>query len=226
MRIAVFGTATVGRELASAFTSHSHQVTIGTRSVSNTMSRTEVGEQGIAPYRVWQEDHPTVSLATFAEAARASEVVVNATSGMNTLGVFEQAGAASVNGKVVIDVSNPLDFSQGFPPSLDPVNVDSIGEQLQRAYPEARVVKTLNTVNASVMAQPAALNRGDHTMFLCGDSSDAKGVAHVLLSELGWRDIIDLGDITGARGLEMYLPLWLRLMGALGTPTFNVKVVR
>lgn len=226
MHIAVLGTATVGRTLAVGFAEHGHQVTIGTRSVAETLARTEADARGLAPYRTWQEDHPTVSLASFADAARGSDLVVNATGGMQTLAVFEQVGAANIKGKVVIDVSNPLDFSRGFPPTLDPVNTDSTGEQLQRAYPEAHVVKTLNTVNASVMVRPSALGNGNHTLFLCGNDADAKGKVEVLLAELGWKDVIDLGDITNSRGLEMYLPLWVRLMGALGTASFNVKVVR
>lgn len=226
MQIAVFGTATVGRTLAVGFAEHGHHVTIGTRSVSDTMSRTEPDGHGNAPYRHWQEDHPTLALASFADAARGSELIVNATGGLQTPDVFEQAGAANIAGKVVIDVSNPLDFSAGFPPSLNPVNTDSTGELLQRTYPDARIVKTLNTVNASVMVRPSELARGDHTLFMCGNDAGAKATVGVLLAELGWRDVIDLGDITNARGTEMYLALWVRLMSALGTAAFNVKVVR
>jgi predicted dinucleotide-binding enzyme len=226
MHIAVFGTATVGRVLAAGFAEHGHQVIIGTRSVADTMARSEPDERGQVAYRVWQEDHPTISLASFADAARASDVIVNATSGMVSESALAQAGASNLAGKVILDVSNPLDFSNGFPPTLDPVNTDSIGERLQRAFPESHVVKTLNTVNANVMVRPSTLGKGDHTIFICGDDGGAKSTVKVLLAELGWGDVIDLGDIASARGMEMYLPLWLRLMGALGTADFNVKVVR
>jgi len=226
MHIAVFGTGSVGRTLAPAFASHGHQVTVGTRSVSHTLGRTEPDARGLKPFSHWQVDHPTISLATFADAARPSEVVVNATNGAQSLAVFEQAGAANLEGKIIVDVANPLDFTGGFPPSLDPVNTDSLAEQLQRAFPASRVVKTLNTVNAAVMAQPSMLARGDHSLFMSGNDPDAKATVGVLLAELGWQDIIDLGDITTARGPEMWLALWVRMMSVFGTANFNIKVVR
>ncbi|HLL25324.1 MAG TPA: hypothetical protein VK427_24480, partial [Kofleriaceae bacterium] len=128
--------------------------------------------------------------------------------------------------KVLVDVSNPLDFSQGFPPSLTISNTDSLGEQLQRAFPATKVVKTLNTVAASLMIEPRQLADGEHTMFVCGNAADAKQQVTTLLASFGWRDVVDLGDITNARGTEMWLPLWVRLYGALGTPAFNLKLVR
>ena len=127
---------------------------------------------------------------------------------------------------MLIDVANPLDFSQGFPPSLNPVNTDSLGEQIQRAFPEARVVKTLNTMNASVMVDPASVAGGDHSVFVSGNDADAKGIVSGLLKDFGHRDIIDLGDITTARGAEMVLPIWVRIWGALGTGAFNFKIAR
>ena len=105
-------------------------------------------------------------------------------------------------------------------------NDDSLAEQIQRHHPDAKVVKSLNTVNAMVMADPQSLAGGDHTMFLAGDDDGAKAAVRALLEEFGWRDVLDLGDLKAARAMEMYLPLWLRLMGAAGTPSFNVKVVR
>lgn len=129
-------------------------------------------------------------------------------------------------GKILVDVANPLDFSGGFPPSLSLANTDSLGEQVQRAFPEARVVKTLNTVNCELMVDPGRLAGGAHSVFVSGDDADAKVVVTSLLHELGHADVIDLGDITTARGPEMYLALWLRLMQALGTVEFSVRVVR
>ncbi len=127
---------------------------------------------------------------------------------------------------MLIDIANPLDFSHGMPPSLSVCNTDSLGEHIQRAFPRARVVKTLNTVNANVMVAPKELAGGDHTMFVCGNDAEAKRTVTGLLGEFGWTDIVDLGDITAARATEMYLPLWLRLFGAAGSPTFSIKVVR
>ena len=130
-----------------------------------------------------------------------------------------------MNGKVLVDISNPLDFSKGMPPSLSVVNTDSLGEQIQRRFPEARVVKTLHTINAYLMVDPAQLAGGDHTVFVSGDDPGAKGAVTDLLRSFGWTDIIDLGDITTARGTEMLLPMWLRLFGALQKPVFNFKIV-
>ncbi len=129
-------------------------------------------------------------------------------------------------GKILVDISNPLDFSKGMPPFLSVCNTDSLGEQIQRAFPGARVVKTLNSVNSGVMVNPS-LVPGDHDMFISGNDAAAKGkVAEILKEWFGWKSVIDLGDITGARSQEMILPLWLRLMGIYKTPNFNFKVVK
>jgi predicted dinucleotide-binding enzyme len=125
-----------------------------------------------------------------------------------------------------VDVANPLDFSRGMPPTLFTAAAgDSLGERIQNELPQTRVVKALNTVNASVMTDPSRV-RGQSDLFLCGNDADAKGRVTALLREFGWQSVIDLGDITGARGTEAYLLLWLRLWGALGTVDFNVRVVR
>ena len=169
---------------------------------------------------------PEIAVGTFADAAAASELVVNATNGTASLEALTGAGAANLAGKIVMDVSNALDFSQGFPPSLNPVNTDSLGEQIQRAFPEARVVKTLNTMNNSVMVDPGRVAGGDHTVFVSGNEPEAKAEVTEILEALGHTDVLDLGDITTARGAEMILPLWLRVWGALGTGEFNFKVAR
>jgi predicted dinucleotide-binding enzyme len=140
---------------------------------------------------------------------------------------LRQAGAAHLRGKMLIDVANPLDMSTGMPPSLTVCNTDSLGEQVQREFPDTRVVKALNTMNCDVMVQPS-LVPGDHNVFLCGNDAAAKSeVTERLYEWFGWKkeDIIDLGDITAARGTEMFLPLWLRLWSAVGTPHFNIQVV-
>jgi len=163
----------------------------------------------------------------FADAAEFGEVVFNCTPGVVSLSVLATIPADALAGKVLIDVSNPLDFSAGFPPLLSVAVTDSLGEQIQRASPEARVVKALNTLNADLMVRPSAL-AGRHDLFIAGDDDDAKEQVRTILAEFGWdlRDVHDLGGIAAARGPEMYLPLWLQLMGALGTAAFNVHVVR
>jgi predicted dinucleotide-binding enzyme len=227
MQIGIFGTGVVGQTLASALTGRGHAVMIGTREPRATLERDSGNAFNKTSFRDWQQANPGVKLGTFAEAARFGEVLVNATSGSGALPALQAAGAAALGEKILLDVANPLDFSKGFPPSLTVCNTDSLGEQIQRAFPRLRVVKTLNTTNTVVMVNPAGVGGGDHTIFVCGN--DAKGKASVTrwLGEwFGWRDVIDVGDITSARGTEMLLPIWLRLMSTLGTPMFNFKVVR
>ena len=226
MKIAVFGTGTVGPALAGALSGLGHDVVIGTRDPEATQARTGPGAMGGAPFAEWHAAHSMIDVATFADAAAGAEIVVNATNGAGSLEALAAAGTANLAGKVIVDVANPLDFSRGMPPSLNPVNTDSLGEQIQRAFPEARVVKTLNTMTAGVMVDPARVAGGDHSVFVSGNDADAKSVVAELLTGLGHRDIIDLGDITTARGAEMILPIWLRIWGALGTGEFNFKIAR
>lgn len=167
------------------------------------------------------------SAGTFAQAAAFGELVFNATSGTGALAALQAAGAENLRGKIVVDISNPLDFSKGMPPTLTVTNTDSLGEQLQRAFPDAKIVKTLNTVNCALMVAPGNLAGGEHDMFICGNDKDAKArVAEILKGWFGWKNLIDLGDITNARATEGYLPLWVRLYGHLQTPNFSLRVVR
>jgi 8-hydroxy-5-deazaflavin:NADPH oxidoreductase len=214
VRLAVLGTGTVGHALAGRFTELGHTVVMGTRDPAGTRRR--------PGYR----EIPGVELSTYADAAAAAELLVNATSGSAALEVLEAAGAQNLDGKVLVDVSNPLDHSGGFPPTLLVKDTDSLAEQLQRACPGARVVKTLNTMNAELMVHPSDVGEGDHTVFVSGDDAEAKAMVTGLLTAMGHTDVLDLGDLSTARGAEMYLPLWLRLMGSLGTARFQVKVVR
>lgn len=218
MKIAVLGTGTVGQTIAGKLADLGHDVTVGTRDVAATTAKGE--------YAGWAAAHPAVHLATFADAAAGAELVVNATSGGATLPALGAAGAENLADKVLVDISNPLDFSQGFPPTLFVKDTDSLGEQIQAAFPAVRVVKALNTLTAALMVDPGSLAGGDHSVFVCGNDDGAKRTVTELLTTFGHTDVIDLGDITAARGTEMYLPIWLRLMGALRTPNFNVKVVR
>jgi len=226
MNIAVFGTGTVGPAVAAALVALGHDVVIGTRDPEATLARTVAGPMGGVPFAQWHAEHPGIRLTTFADAAAGADLIVNATNGSGSLPALTAAGEENLAGKVIMDIANPLDFSHGFPPSLNPVNTDSLGEQLQRAFPAARVVKTLNTMNASVMVDPGSVAGGDHSVFVSGNDVDAKARVSGLLADLGHRDIIDLGDITTARGTEMLLPVWLRLWGALGNADFNFKMAR
>jgi predicted dinucleotide-binding enzyme len=226
MKIAVLGTGSVGPALAAALSGLGHDVVIGTRDPQATLARTERGATGGPPFSHWHESHQEIGVGTLADAAAASELVVNATNGTASVEALAEAGAANLAGKIVMDVANPLDFSHGFPPSLDPVNTDSLGEQIQRAFPEAKVVKTLNTMTNSVMVDPRHVAGGDHTVFVSGNDAGAKAAVTEILNALGHTDVIDLGDITTARGAEMIMPLWLRIWGALGTGEFNFKVAR
>ncbi|MEW6509820.1 MAG: NAD(P)-binding domain-containing protein [Bacteroidota bacterium] len=226
MNIGILGTGVVGQALAGKLSALGNNVVVGTRNVAGTLANTSPNQYGMPPYSAWQKDHPRVRLATFAEAAAHGELVVNCISGTASLEALHTAGQKNLDGKILVDVSNPLDFSKGFPPSLSVCNTDSIGEQIQRAYPKTRVVKTLNTTNAFVMVNPAAVP-GDHDLFLSGNDEGAKADVKRLLVSLGWKEsnIIDLGDITTARGVEMLLPLWVRVFGRLQNPMFNFHVV-
>ncbi|MFO0758017.1 MAG: NAD(P)-binding domain-containing protein [Byssovorax sp.] len=226
MKIALFGTGVVGQTLAQKLLALGHDVAIGTRDPAATLAKSEPGPFGSPPFKDWAAQNPKVKLVTFADAAAHAEMAFNVLAGQAAVPTLS-AVAVALEGKILIDVANPLDFSRGMPPSLTVCNDDSLGEQIQRVLPKTKVVKTLNTVNAYLMANPGLVAGGDHTMFMSGNDADAKAtVAGFLREGFGWKDVVDLGDITTARGTEMYLPLWVRLFGALKSPMFNVKLVR
>jgi predicted dinucleotide-binding enzyme len=227
MKIAVLGTGMVGQALAGKLSELGHEVTVGTRDVDATLGRTEPGYLGNPPFAVWQESHPGVGLETAADAVAEAELIVNATNGEGSIAMLELAGEQNLTGKVLIDIANPLDFSQGRPRFLFVSNTDSLGEQIQRRFPHARVVKALNTMNCEVMVDPSRVP-GAHNVFLCGEDADAKQHVAELLESFGWpaERIRDLGGISSARGTEMYVALWLRLWGTVGTGDFNIAVVQ
>jgi predicted dinucleotide-binding enzyme len=215
MKFGVLGTGGAGRTLATKLVELGHEVKMGSRSAGNEAAVEWASGAG-----------ERASEGSFADAASFGEAVLNATAGSASLEALNAAGAGNLAGKLLIDVSNPLDFSGGMPPTLSVCNADSVGESLQRAFPDARVVKTLNTVNADVMVDPGIVP-GAHTMFVSGNDAGAKRQVTELLESFGWsrETVMDLGDIGAARGQEMYLPLWLRLYGASGTGHLNVNVV-
>jgi hypothetical protein len=200
VRIGVLGKGVVGRTIAGKLRELGHDVLIGSRSA---------GDDAVP----------------FADAAAHGQLVLNCTNGAASLEALQAAGAENLTGKVLVDVSNPLSGSQDAP--LFVTNDDSLGEQIQRAFPETKVVKSLHTVNASVMVDPSRVP-GEHDLFVCGNDAGAKAQVSELLQSFGWpaEHILDLGDISSARGTEMYISLWLRLWRAVGTADFNIHVVR
>ncbi|KFE68591.1 NADPH-dependent F420 reductase [Hyalangium minutum] len=216
MKIGVFGTGMVGATIGTKLVALGHEVKMGSRTANN--------EKAVA----WaKKAGAKASQGTFADAAGFGELIFNCTSGAGALDALNAAGAGSLKGKILIDISNPLDFSKGMPPTLFAGNTDSLGERLQAAFPETHVIKTLNTVTAEIMVNPGRIGGGDHVMFISGNDTAAKAkVGEFLKTQFGWKELVDLGDITTARGTESYLPLWLRLWGALKTPYFNVKIVK
>lgn len=216
MKFAVLGTGMVGHALASRLIELGHEVRMGSRDAANP--------KAVA----WADAYDDRATAgTFADAAAFGDVVMNATAGVASLEVLRAAGADNLAGKVLVDIATPIDASQGFPPVLAIANTDSLGETIQREFATARVVKSLNTLAASVMVDPASVP-GEHNLFVAGDDADAKKVVVGLLGEFGWPAdrVIDLGGIRAARSTEMYFLLWFSLMQTLGTPVFNIQVTR
>ena len=228
MNIGIIGSGQVAQTLGGKFADLGHSVTISSRDPGRPKDR---GEWGVIPSAdEWaaarRAEGADAAAGSFTAAAIAGDVVVNATAGASSLAALRLAGAKHLSGKILIDLANPLDFSRGMPPSLTVCNTDSLGEQIQAAFPHTKVVKTLNTVNVNVMIDPAQLG-AETDVFVAGNDTEAKAwvTEHVLREWLGWPRVFDLGDITAARATEMYMPLWLRLWGAAGTGALNIKVV-
>jgi hypothetical protein len=225
MKITVLGTGMVGQTIASRLVELGHDVTMGTRNPSETIKRTEPNQMTGKSFTDWHSKNEVVSLKKLSESAQDAELIINATSGKASIEVLEKVGKKNIDGKVLLDIANPLDFSNGMPPSLFISNTDSLGEQIQKEFPELMVVKSLNTMNTFIMMHPESIP-GDHNVFVSGNDANAKEKVSDLLKTIGWKpeNIIDLGDITTARGTEMLLPIWLRLWGALGHANFNFHI--
>ena len=216
MKYAVLGTGMVGHTLATKLASLGHEVRMGARTAGN--------EKAVA----WAAVHgPDAGEGAFSEVAAWAARIIIAVSGANILAVADAVGPDAVAGKAVIDVTNPLDTSNGMPPTLIPElsNTTSAAEALQARLPEAKVVKTLNTMNHQIMVDPARV-AGAHDVFLCGDDDAAKKDVSSMLAEFGWTDPIDLGPLAAARGLEGMMPFWLRMWGVVGRADFNNSIVR
>lgn len=216
MKIAVLGTGNVGNTIATKLTQLGHDVKMGSRTANNEKAAAWVKTAG-----------NKASQGTFADAAAFGEIIFNCLNGMASLEALKMAGAENMKGKVLIDIANPLDFSKGFPPTLSVCNDNSLGEQIQKAFPNINVVKTLNTMNCLLMVNPS-LVPGDHSVFVSGNDEAAKSKTKEILKSFGWKDnnIIDLGDITTARGTEQLLPVWVRLYGKFQSPNFNFNIVK
>ena len=216
MKIAVLGTGMVGDAIGTKLIQCGHEVKMGSRTATN--------EKAAA----WAKKNGThASQGTFADAASFGEIVFNCTHGVASLEALNLASAHNLKNKILIDIANALDFSKGMPPSLIVCNTDSLGEQIQRAFPDTKVIKTLNTMNCSLMVNPDLVANGDHDIFISGNDVEAKTtVTKILRDWFGWKSIVDLGDISNARATEMLLPIWVRLYGKFQSPNFNFKIVR
>lgn len=216
-KFGVLGTGNVGKTIGAKLISLGHEVMMGSRTSNNEKAAEWVAENGTK-----------ASQGTFADAAAFGEILFNCTKGMLSIEILNSAGKENLKNKILIDVTNPLDFTHGFPPTLTVCNDNSLGEQIQETFPETLVVKALNTMTCSVMVHPQLVNQGDHDLFICGNDQEAKTKVNEILMSFGWNvsNIHDLGDITCARGTEQYLPLWVRLMSKLGTANFQIKLVQ
>lgn len=216
MKYAVLGTGMVGHTLATKLASLGHEVRMGARTADNEKAAKWAGAKGAH-----------AAHGSFADVAVWADRVIFAVNGANIVEVAEIVGNAAVSDKTVIDVTNPLDMSKGMPPTLIPQlsNTTSAGETLQKKLPDARVVKTLNTMNHEIMVDPARVP-GEHDVFLCGDDEAAKKSVVSMLSEFGWTNPIDLGPLAAARGMEGLMPFWLRMWGVVGNADFNYRIVR
>ena len=212
MKMGVLGSGMVAQALSARLAELGHDVVIGTRNAEKLKG--------------WQSSNQKVKIATFAETAAHGEIIFNATNGAASLQALAMAGPENLTGKILVDVSNPLDFSNGFPPSLLVCGTDSLAEQIQRALPYTKVVKTLNTVTARIMVYPQEVAGGDHHVFISANDVDAKAQVMDLLRDFGWINIFDLGDLSTARGSEAYLLLWVRLYGSMNTGMLNIKIMK
>lgn len=225
MKIGILGTGSVGRAHAEKLLSLGHEVVIGTNDIQKTLARTESDETNTPPFVEWLKQHNKAILDTFQNAASHGEIVINALKGEICIDILNKAGEKLAN-KILIDISNPLDSSKGGLPTLFICNTDSLAEKIQRTFPQTKVVKAFNTLTAKLQTNPHFLMNGDHHLFISGNNDQAKEKVIELARSYGWRHILDLGDITTARGPEMFLPLWLRIWTKFNTSVMNIKIMK
>jgi predicted dinucleotide-binding enzyme len=214
MKIGILGSGPVGRSLGKGFASNGHDVRLGSR----TPGKQEVQD--------WlKTTKGKVSAGTFSEAARHGDVLVLCCLGEAAEEVIKLSGMNNLDGKLVIDATNPLDFSKGMPPGLFVGTSDSLGERVQRMLPNAKVVKCFNMVNNQTMTNPR-MKEGLPDMIICGNNDAAKQQVAGLLKEFGWGEPIDIGGIDGSRWLEAYTALWVRLAIKLGSWSIAAKILK
>lgn len=226
MNIGILGTGMVGQTIGAALAVKGHSVMIGTRDVAKSLTNTEKSAMGMPGFGAWHRENQHIKVGTFAEAANFGELLVNATSGLASLEALNAAGTENLGDKVLIDLANELEFSKGMPPKSLANDTRSLGEDIQAAFPNLKVVKTLNTMSAYVMVNPGLVSGGDSTVFINGNDVNAKTQVAEILKSFGWQDIMDLGDITASRSVEMLLPVWLKAWGGIGNTPFNFKIAR
>jgi 8-hydroxy-5-deazaflavin:NADPH oxidoreductase len=216
MQVAILGTGMVGETIGSKLVELGHDVMMGSRTSNNEKAIAFVNKHNGKP-----------KAGTFNEAAAYAEIIFNCTAGVASIEALKLAGENNLNNKIIVDVANPLDFSAGMPVTLSMVNTNSLGEEIQLQFPNSKVVKALNTMWCGLMVNPSLINGADHSTFICGNDAEAKNIVKTILKSFGWieKNILDLGDISTARGTEMYLPLWLRIWGATNNGAFNIKIV-
>lgn len=228
MKIAILGTGAVGQTLAAKLVALDYDVMLGTRNVAEKMASKAKDMYGNPPFSEWLEANRKVKVGTFSEAASYGELIINATNGTNSVKALILAGAKNLTGKVLLDVANPLDFSNGQVVLLSGLNnTNSLAEEIQNTFPDVMVVKSLNTMWTGLMVNPEMIGGGDHINFICGNKPEAKAKVEKILKQFGWKNetIMDIGDITAARATESVLPIWLRIMGTLKSGVFNFKIV-
>ena len=230
MKISILGTGSVGQTIASKLIALGHEVMIGTRNIAEKLSSTARDGYGNPPFSEWHAANKAVKLGTLGDAGKFGEIIVNAVHGGSSINALKLAGAKNLSGKILIDIANPLDFSKGMPPSLisELSNTNSLGEEIQKTFPDLKVVKTLNTMWCGLMVNPKMIGDGRHVNYISGNDADAKTKVKSLLKQFGWEEeyLIDLGDITGARATEAVLPIWLRVMGVMKSGVFNFQIVK
>lgn len=230
MKITIIGTGGVGQAIAAKLIELGHEVTIGTRNVSEKLANTAKDGYGNPSFSEWHKTNAKVKIDVFSKAAAFGEIIINATHGGSSVEALKLSETKNLAGKILIDISNPLDFSKGMPPSLIPglSNTHSLGEEIQKTFPLALVVKTFNTMWCGLMVNPGMIGGGNHVNFISGNDAEAKKKVKKLLNQIGWKDenLLDLGDITASRATEAMLPVWLRVMGVTNTPAFNFGIVR
>jgi predicted dinucleotide-binding enzyme len=220
MKVGVLGTGVVGEAIASALVARDNFVMMGSRKANNEKSAAWV-----------KKNSKYASAGTFNEAASFADIIFICLSGEYTLDVVKDLNDQNLRNKIIVDITNPLDFTRGMPPRIleNLGNSTSLGEEIQNLLPDSYVVKTLNTVNYKLMVDARLINNGDHNLFVCGNNLDAKNkVMHLLVDSFHWKAdrLIDLGGIEMSRCVEAIVPFWVAVYQKLGTPLFNFKIVQ